>query len=264
MNQTFRSAGDLIKLVTKHALAAANYTMTTTQATPSQTQHSNLMNVTEHVSTQSTVATTMAPVSTSSLSSHVTELSNVTAAVANFTSTTVKTTVIPVIKVVTSTATSVIDNITESMTNHTMDGDEEHFVKNPNTMMIAFLATIGLVALIAGLIFAVIRKNNLEKLRHHLMPVYNFDPSEEDGDDWETELLDEHLNGNKPFGTLRTSAEPNANVKFDAGIAAGLRIDPHNLKSPGSPTTTTGLLGAGGPDNVAGRQLYTAERNPLV
>lgn len=35
------------------------------------------------------------------------------------------------------------------------------------------------------------RKRKLERLRHRLMPLYNFDPGEEGEDDWETELLDE-------------------------------------------------------------------------
>lgn len=30
----------------------------------------------------------------------------------------------------------------------------------------------------------------LDKLRHHLMPLYSFDPAEE-GEDWEAELLEE-------------------------------------------------------------------------
>ena len=30
----------------------------------------------------------------------------------------------------------------------------------------------------------------MDKLRHHLMPLYNFDPTEEEGD-WENELLEE-------------------------------------------------------------------------
>lgn len=32
--------------------------------------------------------------------------------------------------------------------------------------------------------------SRLDKLRHHLMPLYNFDPAEEEGD-WESELLEE-------------------------------------------------------------------------
>ncbi|KAI8503498.1 hypothetical protein Bbelb_184690 [Branchiostoma belcheri] len=38
--------------------------------------------------------------------------------------------------------------------------------------------------------FYIRKRRRLEKLRHQLMPLYNFDPSEE-GDDWESELLNE-------------------------------------------------------------------------
>lgn len=33
-----------------------------------------------------------------------------------------------------------------------------------------------------------LRKKRLDRLRHHLIPFYNFDPGEED---WETELLED-------------------------------------------------------------------------
>lgn len=46
------------------------------------------------------------------------------------------------------------------------------------------------VILVAGLVLFLVRKSRLDKLRHHLMPLYNFDPAEE-GEDWESELLEE-------------------------------------------------------------------------
>jgi hypothetical protein len=39
-------------------------------------------------------------------------------------------------------------------------------------------------------VYIIIRKKRLDRLRHHLMPLYNFDPTEE-GEDWEVELLEE-------------------------------------------------------------------------
>ena len=36
----------------------------------------------------------------------------------------------------------------------------------------------------------ILKKSKLDRLRHHLMPLYNFDPMEEGGD-WESELLEE-------------------------------------------------------------------------
>lgn len=41
------------------------------------------------------------------------------------------------------------------------------------------------------------RKRKLERLRHRLMPMYNFDPGEEEEDDWETELLEECYNNHQ-------------------------------------------------------------------
>lgn len=46
-------------------------------------------------------------------------------------------------------------------------------------------------------VFIISRKRKLERLRHRLMPMYNFDPGEEEEDDWETELLDECYNNHQ-------------------------------------------------------------------
>jgi hypothetical protein len=54
---------------------------------------------------------------------------------------------------------------------------------------LTFGAIIAIILIIV-LIVIIIRKKRLDKLRHHLMPVYKFDPNEESCDDWETELLD--------------------------------------------------------------------------
>jgi hypothetical protein len=39
-------------------------------------------------------------------------------------------------------------------------------------------------------VYFIIRKKRLDHLRHHLMPLYNFDPTEEE-EDWEVELIEE-------------------------------------------------------------------------
>lgn len=46
-------------------------------------------------------------------------------------------------------------------------------------------------------IFLFLRKKRLDRLRHHLMPFYNFDPGEE-GEDWEAELLEDTADFNRP------------------------------------------------------------------
>ncbi|TRY66812.1 hypothetical protein DNTS_004766 [Danionella cerebrum] len=61
---------------------------------------------------------------------------------------------------------------------------------------IGIITVIGL-ALVVLLYFR--KKKRLEKLRHQLMPMYNFDPAEEQ-DDLEQELLD-HTRDGSPAGT---------------------------------------------------------------
>uniref|UniRef100_A0A8C7PTS3 Uncharacterized protein n=1 Tax=Oncorhynchus mykiss TaxID=8022 RepID=A0A8C7PTS3_ONCMY len=63
------------------------------------------------------------------------------------------------------------------------------------------LLPFGIITVI-GLTLVVVRK--LEKLRHQLMPMYNFDPAEEQ-DDLEQELLDHNLTGPNNKVTLTTS-----------------------------------------------------------
>ncbi|XP_070518002.1 uncharacterized protein C3orf18 isoform X5 [Cardiocondyla obscurior] len=58
------------------------------------------------------------------------------------------------------------------------------------------LGVVVSVIILSAVVWVLIisRKRKLERLRHRLMPMYNFDPGEEEEDDWETELLDECYN----------------------------------------------------------------------
>ncbi|KAI4491438.1 hypothetical protein M0804_002830 [Polistes exclamans] len=58
------------------------------------------------------------------------------------------------------------------------------------------LGVMVFVIVLSAVVFFISRKRKLERLRHRLMPMYNFDPGEEEEDDWETELLDESYNSN--------------------------------------------------------------------
>lgn len=49
-----------------------------------------------------------------------------------------------------------------------------------------------ILCLLAVMVYIIIRKKHLDHLRHHLMPLYTFDPTEE-GEDWEVELLEEGM-----------------------------------------------------------------------
>uniref|UniRef100_A0A0L8G7Z5 Small integral membrane protein 29 n=1 Tax=Octopus bimaculoides TaxID=37653 RepID=A0A0L8G7Z5_OCTBM len=53
------------------------------------------------------------------------------------------------------------------------------------------LGAIVFLGFVIFLIVVILKKNRLDKLRHHLMPLYSFDPAAVDEDqDWECELLD--------------------------------------------------------------------------
>lgn len=134
------------------------------------------------------------------------------------------------------------------------------------------LTLVCIVGVILGIVFTVLRKNRLDKLRHHLMPVYNFDPG--DGEDWETELLEDNLIAAPVYGD--SNAMPLGGLKglkLDTGLTGGLRIKPlghDGATKTGSPTPSSGLLSSasgsagGGMMNGNSRQLYTSERNPTV
>jgi len=63
---------------------------------------------------------------------------------------------------------------------------------NANQYYLVSLSCLGAVVFIVAILVLLIRKNKLDRLRHHLMPVYNFDPTDE-GEDWETQLLEDGL-----------------------------------------------------------------------
>lgn len=61
------------------------------------------------------------------------------------------------------------------------------------------LGVVVFVIVLSAVVWVIIisRKRKLERLRHRLMPMYNFDPGEEEEDDWETELLEECYNNHQ-------------------------------------------------------------------
>ncbi|KAL3852288.1 hypothetical protein ACJMK2_015950 [Sinanodonta woodiana] len=78
------------------------------------------------------------------------------------------------------------------------------------------LATLILVAVMAFVVVMICRRSKLDKLRHHLMPLYSFDPAEEE--DWESELLEEDRSNRSRF---RESPSPSPlsspKLKFSDG-----------------------------------------------
>ncbi|XP_018404559.1 PREDICTED: uncharacterized protein C3orf18-like isoform X1 [Cyphomyrmex costatus] len=77
------------------------------------------------------------------------------------------------------------------------------------------LGVVVSVIILSAVVWVLIisRKRKLERLRHRLMPMYNFDPGEEEEDDWETELLDECYNTHqKRQGYRSVDIEENAEL----------------------------------------------------
>ncbi|XP_011142210.1 uncharacterized protein LOC105184835 isoform X3 [Harpegnathos saltator] len=77
------------------------------------------------------------------------------------------------------------------------------------------LGVVVSVIILSAVVWVLIisRKRKLERLRHRLMPMYNFDPGEEEEDDWETELLDECYNTHqKRQGYQSMDTEENAEL----------------------------------------------------
>lgn len=121
----------------------------------------------------------------------------------------------------------------------------------------------------------VIRKKHLDKLRHHLMPIYNFDPSE-DGEDWETELLDDQFNTTSNLNQSGGGNNRNSQLKLDTGLTRGLKVHNNNLSTPKlnstvnqgafmSPNASSGLLSSGDSTSSSSRhRMYTSERDPVV
>jgi len=69
------------------------------------------------------------------------------------------------------------------------------------------LAALLFISVLSFVVVFILKKSRLDKLRHHLMPLYNFEPGEEEGD-WESELLEEekeqHIGTHIRYHALRS------------------------------------------------------------
>lgn len=72
------------------------------------------------------------------------------------------------------------------------------------------LGTLAIVVVVAFVIMLIVRKNRIERLRHHLMPLYNFDPQEED---WESELLDDR--GRRMYNKEGSASSTSPQLQFN-------------------------------------------------
>ncbi|XP_071137361.1 small integral membrane protein 29-like [Mytilus edulis] len=84
--------------------------------------------------------------------------------------------------------------VTENITEHTTVFTEPHSTSSSHVLayILVPVGSVILVALLALIAVIIFRKNRMDKLRHHLMPMYSFDPNEDA--DWESELLEDQDN----------------------------------------------------------------------
>ncbi|KAH0956354.1 hypothetical protein HN011_009364 [Eciton burchellii] len=98
-----------------------------------------------------------------------------------------------------SETTAVPFNATRSTTAYTSSTTDSYDEFGPPEGVEYIFVPLGVVIsviILSAVVWVLIisRKRKLERLRHRLMPMYNFDPGEEEENDWETELLDECYN----------------------------------------------------------------------
>ncbi|XP_069001307.1 uncharacterized protein C3orf18 homolog isoform X2 [Embiotoca jacksoni] len=127
---------------------------------------------------------------------------NAAKATASFLSTTATTTTVPFL----STSPGARDNITSrTLMTVTITTNETSF--NATTipevviegsgmgMLLVPFGIITVIGLAVAIMLYIRKRKRLEKLRHQLMPMYNFDPAEEQDDLLEQELLDHGREG---------------------------------------------------------------------
>lgn len=125
---------------------------------------------------------------------------------AGFLATTAATSAVPFLSTTTDARANVTSRATTLMTVTITTNETGSFnatklpavVDEGSGMGISVLVPFGIITMI-GLAVAIMlyirKRKRLEKLRHQLMPMYNFDPAEEQDDLLEQELLDHSLAG---------------------------------------------------------------------
>ncbi|CAL1536986.1 unnamed protein product, partial [Lymnaea stagnalis] len=74
--------------------------------------------------------------------------------------------------------------------NETSSAVNQQGGKENNILLFILLpvTAIACVGIAIGVIVWLLKRSRMDKLRHHLMPLYSFDPSDS-SQDWETDLL---------------------------------------------------------------------------
>lgn len=68
--------------------------------------------------------------------------------------------------------------------------DHEHDEANTLSYIFMFITASLILLAVVVLVSLVLRKRRIDRLRHHLVPLYSFDAMDDD-QEWEAELLDE-------------------------------------------------------------------------
>ncbi|XP_048505456.1 uncharacterized protein LOC105692509 isoform X1 [Athalia rosae] len=115
---------------------------------------------------------------------------------------------------VNSTQSSLINLTTQAIICSTTEEPFDEFGPPEGVQYIFVpLGVMVFVIILSAMVLIISRKRKLERLRHRLMPLYNFDPGEEGEDDWETELLDETVDSRqKRQGYQSMDTEENAEL----------------------------------------------------
>uniref|UniRef100_A0A1B6LQI3 Small integral membrane protein 29 n=1 Tax=Graphocephala atropunctata TaxID=36148 RepID=A0A1B6LQI3_9HEMI len=92
-----------------------------------------------------------------------------------------------VISTIPSPTSTSIFNSSTTPSDHTETDKENQSLR----FIIIPICALGFVVFLTVVVLLFLRKKRLDRLRHHLMPFYNFDPGEE-GEDWEAELLEDN------------------------------------------------------------------------
>ncbi|KAH9512589.1 Small integral membrane protein 29 [Bulinus truncatus] len=89
-------------------------------------------------------------------------------------------------------------HVTESYSNSTESASPisqgSGGINHNNVLLIILLPATALicVAIVIGVIVWMLKRSRMDKLRHHLMPLYSFEPSDS-SQDWETDLLTQEI-----------------------------------------------------------------------
>ncbi|XP_025106689.1 small integral membrane protein 29-like isoform X2 [Pomacea canaliculata] len=105
--------------------------------------------------------------------------------------------------------------VTTQLVNVTLPAsDSTHHSSSVLTYILVPLGSVIFIIIVIVMIVFILKRSRLEQLRHHLMPLYNFD-TVDSGGDWETDLLEEERRQQQV--RLRDSSPPDSPLLKSSG-----------------------------------------------